>query len=49
MLPAVVFALRSAVNLLFYHDPGKTNTNDIFSELGLCSTGCVGIKVPSKG
>ena len=44
VLPAVVFALLSAVNLLFYHDPGKMNTYyDIFSELGLCSTGCVGI------
>ena len=42
MLPAVVFAFLSAVNLLFYHDPGKTNTHNIFSELGLCSTGCVG-------
>ena len=43
MLPAVVFVLLSAVNLLVYHDPGKANTYDIFSELGLCSTGCVGI------
>lgn len=43
VLPAVVFAPLSAVNLLFYQDPGKTNTYDIFSELGLCSTGCVGI------
>ena len=32
MLPAVVFALLSAVNLLFYHDPGKKNIYDIFSE-----------------